>query len=205
MEYVIIFDYDGVIADSKEIFMKYFLEACRKYGVGISTEEEFLRLYEGNVYESMLSMGLSEEKIRSIVYHMRRGLIENRKSIRIFPGIKEVIEEISSYPLFIVTSNDTEVVKNFLREWDMDYFHEIIGSDREVSKVKKLRYIMEKYPGYTHFFVGDTVGDIKEGKKAGTKTVAAAWGWHSAERLMKARPDYIIKSPLQILDIIRKH
>ena len=201
MEDVIIFDYDGVIADSKEIFMKYFLEACKIYGVNVTTEEEFLRLYEGNIYESMLSMGLSREKILSVVYHMRKGLIENRDRIRIFSGMQEVLKALSSHPLFIVTSNDTEVVKEFLQSWNINFFKEILGSDREASKEKKIKSIMKKYPSSKHFFVGDTMGDIMEGKRAGARTVAATWGWHSEGELIKAEPDYIVKTPFELLQI----
>jgi len=201
MEKVLIFDYDGVIADSKAVFMKYFLEACEKYGVNISTEEEFLRLYEGNVYESMLSLGLTKEKILSVVYYMREGLMKSRDKIRIFPGIKDVLKTLSSYPLFIVTSNDTEVVKTFITEWDIDFFEEIIGSDREASKVRKIEYVMKKYPHALHFFIGDTAGDILEGRKAGVKTVAAIWGWHDMEKLSKAKPDYIATKPSHLLEI----
>jgi len=203
MENVIIFDYDGVIADSKEIFMRYFLEGCRRYGVDITTEEEFLRLYEGNIYESMLSLGLSREKILSVVYYMRRGLLENKDRIRMFSGIGEIIKELSSRPLFIVTSNDTELVRNFLKSWHIDFFEDIIGSDREASKVKKIKSIMEKYPSSRYYFIGDTVGDIMEGRKAGVKTVAVTWGWHDEERLAKAKPDYMVKNPPELLTVFR--
>lgn len=204
MENAIIFDYDGVIADSKEIFMKYFLEACKIYDVNISTEEEFLNLYKGNIYESMLSMGLSREKILSVVYYMRKGLIKNRDKIRFFPGMDKVIKMLSSHHLFIVTSNDSELVREFVQSWNMDFFEDILGSDKEASKVKKIKWIMTRYSSCNHFFVGDTVGDIIEGKKAGIKTVAVTWGWHKEKELSKAEPDYVVTEPSQLIKIFEQ-
>ena len=43
-------------------------------------------------------------------------------------------------------------------------------------------------------FVGDTVGDVVEGKRAGVRTVAAAWGYQPEEFLLSARPDALARS-----------
>jgi phosphoglycolate phosphatase len=51
------------------------------------------------------------------------------------------------------------------------------------------------------FYVGDTVGDIKEARLAGVKTVAVTWGWHNKERLEMASPDYVIETPDDLLKI----
>ena len=49
--------------------------------------------------------------------------------------------------------------------------------------------------------MGDTVGDILEAREAGVCTVGAAWGWHGAERLLRAAPDHLAHSPSDLLDL----
>jgi len=58
---VIIFDYDGVLIDSIDIFMNHFLASCKKYGFDkVNDKKSFLKLFNGNMYESMFKMGLSK-------------------------------------------------------------------------------------------------------------------------------------------------
>jgi len=47
--------------------------------------------------------------------------------------------------------------------------------------------------------VGDTVGDVLEGRQAGIRTMAVTWGWHSEERLAQAEPDLIVRTPQEVL------
>lgn len=203
---VIIFDYDGVIIDSFDVFMKYFIKACKKEGFkNISTEKDFLELYEKNMYESMYSMGMTKENILNIVYYMRDKLIENQNKLNLFNGMKKVLEKISKENIItIVTSNDTKVVKRFLKSHYIDFFNDIIGSDKEPSKIAKIKKIKSDFKGDNYYYVGDTVGDILEGKKANVKTIAVSWGWHNKEKLESASPDFLVDEPEELLSIIKK-
>ena len=49
------------------------------------------------------------------------------------------------------------------------------------------------------YYVCDTVGDIREARDAGIRTVAVTWGWHSRERLAAAHPDRLIDVPEKLL------
>jgi len=203
---LLIFDYDGVIVDSFEIFMENFILACQKEGVNeIANKEDFLKLFEGNMYESMIKKGMSRERILRIVYAMRDAMIKNQEKLKLFDGIAEAIKKLSTKnKLAVVTSNETAIVKKFLKDRDIDYFEEIIGSDREASKVKKIKRLKEEFPSYECYYIGDTVGDIIEGRRAGAKTAAVTWGWHSESKLREASPDYIVHSPKELADAFRK-
>ena len=205
MSDVLIFDYDGVLIDSLDIFMKHFLDSCRKYNAyQIKDEVDFLSIFNGNMYENMYKLGLSKEEILRIVLNVKKELIKNQKKIGLFDGIKNVLEKLSkNHILIVVTSNDTEVVKNFFKTKKISVFDEIVGSDKEPSKIKKIEHIKNKYYGNSYLYFGDTKGDIIEGKKAGVKTVAVAWGWHNIEELKKEKPDFVLDKPRDILKIIK--
>ena len=206
MKKVIIFDYDGVIIDSYKIFVKYFIKACKKEGFSqISTEEDFLRLYEKNMYESMYNIGMNKDQILKIVYYMKEKLLENQDKIKLFPEIFDTCKNLAENNfLYIVTSNDTKVVLNFLRSKNMDFFKDIIGSDKEPSKIKKIQYIKNMHKSLDTYFIGDTKGDILEGKQAEVITIAALWGWHSKDILAQANPDFIVKKPEDLISLIYK-
>jgi len=204
MKNAIIFDYDGVIIDSYEIFIDHFIEACKIQGFPqIAGEEEFLKLYEKNMYKSMFEMGMTKDQILKIVLYMKKQLIKNQYKIRLFPNIYETIKKLSQKNyLFIVTSNETTVVKKYLESKNIDFITEILGSDIEPSKIKKIKSIKTKYVADNYYYIGDTSGDILEGKKAKVKTIAVSWGWFDKKRLEKTNPDFLIQKPKDLLKII---
>lgn len=204
---VMIFDYDGVLIDSFDIFMKNFIYACKKEGfTDINSKEHFLKIFDGNMYETMFNMGMNKEQILRIVYYMRDKLLEKQDEISFFPEIKETIEKLSeNNVLVVVTSNDTKVVKEFLKSRNVFCFDEIIGSDEEPSKIAKINKVKKKYSDVNNFFyIGDTIGDIFEGKKADVKTVAVSWGWHSKDKLMNVNPDFFVDKPQDLQSILTK-
>ncbi|MFO8132490.1 MAG: HAD-IA family hydrolase [Thermoplasmatota archaeon] len=199
MDRLLAFDYDGVLVDSYDVFKRYFLEACHDQDVeAISTEEDFLSLFDGNLYESMRQQGLSRDQILRVVLAVRDGIMENREEIQLYPGIRETVHALAeNHTLAVVTSNDTEVVRHLLAARDIDYFTSVIGSDREPSKHAKLQRLQRQHHG-TCYYIGDTAGDIIEGKQADVVTVAATWGWHSEQRLRRAAPDHLVHTPEEL-------
>ncbi|MFO7807208.1 MAG: HAD hydrolase-like protein, partial [Candidatus Moraniibacteriota bacterium] len=71
---------------------------------------------------------------------------------------------------------------------------EVIGADKEKSKVKKIEKVKKENPGSAIYYVGDTVGDIYEGRKAGATTIGVTWGFHDKEKMESAEPDYLVDS-----------
>ena len=200
MDRLLAFDYDGVLVDSYDVFKRYFLEACRDQDVkAISTEEDFLSLFDGNLYQRMMQQGLSRDQILSIVLAVRDGIMAEQDIIQLYPGIHDAVHALAEdHTLAVVTSNDTEVVRHFLQMRDIDRFTDVIGSDREPSKHAKLQRLQRQHHDARCYYIGDTAGDIIEGQQAGVATVAAAWGWHSEQRLTKAGPDHLVHTPAEL-------
>lgn len=65
---LIMFDYDGVIANSLDVHVESFLAAFHENGfTKLNTPQDIIDLYEDNVYQSMAVLGLSEEQIDVIL------------------------------------------------------------------------------------------------------------------------------------------
>ncbi len=204
MKQILIFDYDGVIVDSLSLFMKYFIEACHEHGFSsLADKEQFLQLFHGNMFEQMMQKGMNKKNILAIVYHLKEGLISNQEKINLFPGIKSVLEQLAqNYTLVISTSNETAVVMEYLKKKRLCYlFDDVYGSDIEPSKVKKIYLIQKDNESDNSFYIGDTVGDIKEARQAQTKAVAVTWGWHTKRELIHTNPDYIVDQPSDLLSL----
>ena len=203
MRSTLIFDYDGVIVDSLHIFMKYFFKACDREGFSnINSKQVFLSLFEGNMFEKMMDKGMSKEQILRIMDFMKKELLKNQGKLQVFPGIKKTLKTLSKKnTLLIITSNDSIVVKRFLSSQNLDIFSDIYGSEKEPSKVKKIQRIKQQYHRNNVFYIGDTTGDIIEGKEAKVQTIAVTWGWHDTEKLQKTSPAYILSEPQELLTL----
>jgi phosphoglycolate phosphatase len=205
MKLAIIFDFDGVIVDSYDIFKEAFVAACFENGYHqISTKEEFLNLFDGNLYESMEHTGIPAAAIEQILKKFKEDAHLNHNNIKLFNGTREMLTKLAENDkIFVVSSNLTSIVEDMLRFHKIVYFEDVLGSDKGTSKVKKIESIKAKLPGYDFLYVGDTKGDMIEGRLGGAKTVAVTWGWHSRERLLEGKPDFFINSPDELVDLVK--
>ncbi len=195
------FDYDGVIVDSLELFISDFTAACREnLFFGLNSREDIMALFEGNVYEKMKERGLDQETIDRILTAYGVRAAEHVDDARIFDGMAEALIKISEKnDIYIITSNISGIPARVLSRNGIRCIKDIVGADREKSKIKKIQSLMMKYPDLPAYYVGDTGGDMIEGKKAGAVTIGVAWGWHGASGLMKSSPDFLAFSPGELV------
>ncbi len=191
---LIMFDYDGVIVDSADVFATTFLAASRACGyTGIKTHEQVIRLFDGNFFEALVQLGLSNDKINEILGEAFERKLRHAAKVKPFHGIHGSLKTISRHNILtVITSNVSQIVWQFFEKESIACFDEVVGGEMERSKVKKIQKAMARYQDLPAYYVGDTKGDMIEGKKAGAVTVAVTWGWHRAEKLTEASPDYMV-------------
>jgi phosphoglycolate phosphatase-like HAD superfamily hydrolase len=52
------------------------------------------------------------------------------------------------------------------------------------------------------FMIGDAISDIRQGKRAGVRTIAAAWGFQRRDFLLAEAPDFMADEPADLLEIL---
>ena len=203
--YLIMFDYDGVIVDSLDVFADAFISSCHASGYdGITTQEQFKALLDGNFYESLKQCGLPQKLIKAILGERFSRAVQQRiYEITLFDGMETMLRSLATqHILIVITSNVSDVVQQLFDREKIDCFDSILGAEVEKSKVKKIHQAMSTYLDRPAFYVGDTRGDMIEGRQAGVSTIAATWGWHSKAKLQEAKPDYMVHSPIELLKLI---
>ena len=198
---LIMFDYDGVIVDSLDVFATTFMAACHACGyTGIKTHEQVIRLFDGNFFEALAQLGLSGHTINEILGDaFDREVRKHIAKVKPFRGIHDLLSVLSQYNvLTVITSNVASMIWQIFEKEGIVWFDEIMGAETERSKVKKIEKTMSRYPGLPAYYVGDTKGDMIEGKKAGAITVAVTWGWHTKEKLTEASPDHMVHTPSEL-------
>jgi phosphoglycolate phosphatase len=196
---LIMFDFDGVIVDSLDHQCRAFVETVRAEGFAdLATPEQFLAFTEGNWFEALAAAGVPPSVVDEV-----EDAFGGAPSPELFPGMATVIERLAgAHRVIVITSSRTDVVERVLAERGVRGVAEVIGGDQDASKTRKIDNARRRFGrALAAWYVGDTVGDIIEARRAGVGTVGAAWGWHGLERLRRANPDHMAHAPADLLDL----
>ncbi|MEN6508305.1 MAG: HAD family hydrolase [Smithella sp.] len=201
---LLLFDFDGVLVDSIDVYEKTVTDCLQQIGQPLTRgREEFLELFEGNFYESLVQKGVNMEKFTAASAGILAKI--NYAEMKPFDAVRPVLRELKkNHPLVVISSNDTPTIREALRLYDFNgIFDDILGSDFMLSKTEKILYVIQKYSVKPQdiYYIGDTTGDIKEGKQAGIKTVGVTWGWHSKTKMAGSNPDYLFDYPQDLLNL----
>ena len=202
---LLIFDYDGVIFDTADIAYNLVKKECNKYcKAPIKTRQDFMDVYKINFYESMKKRGVKKEDMKKIIKESLE--ILSKKKLRIHPGMKSAVKKLSqTHSLAVVSSNyDIVMKKNLKKHGILECFDFILGTEAGKSKQQKVKSLLknEKLSFPEAVFITDTVGDIKEAKKAKVKAMAVTWGFHTKQMLKNAKPDFIVQKPSQMTEVL---
>lgn len=199
---VIMFDHDGVLVDSLTVFCAAFAAACAAHGRSdVNTPAQVVALFDGNVYERMLALGMSRAQVKAIVGETAAALAVS-PDLHPFAGIADLLAGLAErFEIVVITSNAGLVVREFLaREGLAGYVAEVLGVEADVSKVRKIAAVMARHAGQNGYhYVGDTRGDMLEGAAAGATPLGAGWGWHGGAALVEAGAAYVADTPAELL------
>lgn len=194
-------DYDGTIVDSLGVFCDACISVFRRRGFPrLATCEQATALLEDNWFAALAAAGVPQEVTDELEDAFAASAwAENAPSP--FAGMPGVIERLAKRnTIVVVTSVRKPDVEGVLARHHVAGIAEIIGSDTEPSKVRKIQMARERHgDGLKPWYVGDTVGDIVEAREAGVASVGVAWGWGGADRLRAAAPDLIVYRPDDLL------
>ncbi|MBW4627204.1 MAG: HAD-IA family hydrolase [Brasilonema octagenarum HA4186-MV1] len=204
---VIIFDFDGTIADTVDALVSIANRLAGEFGYIPITQDELSLLRNLSSREIIKYSGISILKIPFLVKKVKTELKTKIKELEPISGIKEALVALNNegYRLGIITSNSLENVTAFIKVNDLDNLFEFIssgvtifGKTTIINNVLKQKQIKPQEVIY----VGDETRDIEASKKANIKVIAVTWGFNSEEVLAKQNPDFIIHHPSQLLEVI---
>lgn len=197
----IVFDFDGTIADTYPHVLKIVSGLKKNDARNFNFDE----IKNEGVKRLIKKAGIPLWKIPNLIYKI---LTELRKKddIKIFPELSGVIKILyNKYKLGIISSNSAENIEKFLKKHGLiKSFNFVYSGSSLFGKNLALKRMCEKHKFNPRevLYVADEDRDIGAAKKAGIKIVAVTWGYNAAEILKKEKPDYLIDSPKQILEMV---
>lgn len=199
-EKIIIFDFDGTLADTLEVLITITNNLAEDFGYTPVKPRDLSKLRNLNSWQIIKLSHISLFKIPKLLRQVQRELQNNLTLISLFPGIPEALNDLKHQgcQLCIITSNSQNNVEFILnRHGILELFNYInsestlFGKHRIINRLLKQKNI----PKHQAIYVGDETRDITAAKKSKIHSIAVAWGFNSPHILDKYHPDFLINHP----------
>lgn len=181
----IIWDFDGVICNSKDIAFKVHNDLRKKYKKlpKVNNSMDYSKLMDDG-YDKSLERYLSKEQKDNYLFEHREKMYGKRHKLKVFSKVMEFIKD-KKIPSIIITATYEKLVNEVLYNngYNKDIFLEILGRETKGGKIEKLNYICEKFNLNKNeiIYIGDTLNDVNFCNKAGINIVCVGYGYSTKE------------------------
>lgn len=204
---VIIFDFDGTLADSLDTLVRISNRLAQEFGYLPATPEELPKVRDLSSREIVKQSGISFFKLPFLLKRIREDLQSEIQYLNPIEGIKEALVQLKKegHCLGILTSNSKENVKTFLSNHKMQHIFSFVESETSIfGKDKSIKKLIKRndFNPEDLIYVGDETRDIEASRKINVKVIAVTWGFNSGAVLAKHNPDFLIHEPRELIDVL---
>lgn len=200
---VVIFDFDGTLADSGPWFRSVMNDVAKHFGFRAVGEEEFEALRGRPAHEVVKLLGVPKWKLPFIARHFRKLMSDDAVQIFLFDGIDELLAALAARGITIVvaSSNSEANVRRVLGEKNTRHIAHFACGIGLLGKARVFRALVRKTKATPSrvLSIGDELRDIEASRKAGLAAAAVPWGYGSADSLRAQEPDHMFESVAEIL------
>jgi phosphoglycolate phosphatase len=202
---VILWDFDGTLADSLALGLRIYNEIADRRGLvrvddpqaarGLTTRQ-FLRKHKIRLW-----------KLPAITRDFLNAQRREIAGVALYKGIGDVLGEVRRRGLqnAVVSSNSPENIRACLHaNRAADQFSHLVGASKLFGKDRALRRFLKRNGLRREqvLYVGDEIRDIQAARKARVAVAAVTWGLQPREALARFRPTYLLDRPDEILDLL---
>ncbi len=205
---VIIFDFDGTIADTLDAIVSITNRLAAQFGYKPITQEELVQIKNLSSRQIIKQSGISIFKFPLLVGKVKAELNSDIQTIKPFLGIKESLIELKGEVdrVGMISSNSKENIVTFLEMNGLQDLFDFIYTGATIfgkSKVIKQLLKQENFKPEESVYVGDETRDIEAARRSRLKAIAVSWGFNSKEVLAAQNPDFLIHQPSELVAVIK--
>lgn len=193
---IIIFDFDGVIADSLMIAFE-----VNKLSKPTLTLDRYQAAFDGNINEAKY-----EDKIvRKIDFFKEYG--KRFSILGIDQEKKNFIQKLAQeFQLYIISSTTGVIIREYLHRHNILHcFTDMLGNEIHTSKVTKFTMLFDQHHINPEkvIFITDSSGDMREARKVGIQwIVGILGGYQNKDSLKNGEPTIIVENFSQFYDFV---
>lgn len=202
---IIIFDFDGTLADVLPHFRLIYDQLSPKYNLRQIDDKDYHMLRKKSVWQVMRWTGVRPWQLNGILRDGRRIFATHKDKVELFEGMPELIRQLydDGHKIYILSSNRERTIRLILERYSLK--DEVIVMKRpwffgKAGRIKKLIKNMN-YDRSQVWMVGDETRDAAAGNRAGINTISVTWGLQAREALQAKNPTKIASSVKQLTNI----
>jgi len=183
---LVIFDFDGTLADSFPFFVKAQHALAQRHGFTAIDEERVEDLRRLGTRELLQELKFPTWKVPIVAADFIR-MMRGAPPVPLFPGVADVLRQLRERGarLAILTSNSVENVRRVLDAELMEAIELIDGGAHVLGKHRRIARMLKqaKADASQAIYVGDQVSDGEAARRVGVAFGAVGWGYSHADTL----------------------
>lgn len=200
MKQVIIFDFDGTLADSLDLLIRIYNENVEHFG-SLSVDMTELPVLRQTVRDQGYAKALKLKKVRlsripGMIVTLSKEMRAHMSEVKPYVGIIDALQELKAkgYRLGVLTSNQEHIVREFLETHQYPLFDFIVSEKTLFGKDKALKRILKNFSlDKQHVvYVGDEMRDVVACRRIDVDVIAVEWGLAGPDGFSKSTPTKII-------------
>lgn len=205
MKYII-FDFDGTLADSTDVFIKAWNLFAPKYRYDPIDIEGVIATKHMSLSQRAREYHFPMHKLPLIMPKVYRYFKENVKDVKLFKGIKEMLNGLAAegYQIVVLSSNAKENIELLLKQEGVVSVSEVLTSSRIFGKDTVLKKFMRQNQVTPDqiLYVGDELRDIQACNKVNIPFMWVSWGIDGFDLVEKENPKFVAHKPEEISEIL---
>lgn len=196
---LVIFDFDGTLADSARWVARELNPLARRFGFRQVTDAEIETLRACDTRQILDRLGVPTWKVPFIANHLRQRLAQEAETIQLFPGAKALLRRLAGQGvvLGLVSSNSADNVRRILGPEAAALIEHYECGATLFGKAAKFRKVVRRarVKPVDTLCIGDETRDIEAAREAGLACGAVAWGYACREALALRAPTWLFETP----------
>lgn len=205
---IIIFDFDGTIANSFDAVLQIMNRLAKEFGYAPASPEEIKHYQNLSSKEILKQSQIPLYKLPFLLRRLKQEMSRDIESLEPIPGIQATLLALKAqgYSLGIVTSNTRKNVSTFLKRHQIENVFDFLHSGVALfGKAKSIQQILKQngFDPASVVYVGDETRDIEAVHKINIKVIAVGWGFNSVQALQEEKPSRLVRSPKELIEAIQ--
>ncbi len=203
---LVIFDFDGTLADSAAWFSRVINGVARRYRFREVSPEDLESIRGEGPHAMLRRFGVARWKLPFIARHMRALMTRDIDQIVLFPGVDRLLAKLAEAGVVvaIVSSNAEANIRRVLGP-ELSAGVAYFGCGASLfGKAAKIGRLVERcgVPPTAVLAIGDEIRDIDAAEAAGVASGAVTWGYAHLLALRARRPTWVFDTVDQIAEAV---
>lgn len=202
---LVVFDFDGTLADSVMSAVQIFQEIGP--GLGLKPMADLNAARYMPTRKVLKAVGATFWKMPKLIRAFQAKAAEHAPHLKLHPGVADALTALhaTGTRMGILSSNQEANIRTCLAANGVEHlFGFVVGQPQLFGKARAIRKIRkrEKVDRAEFVYVGDESRDLDAAKKAGVSVAAVSWGFHAPELLASMNPTYMLAHPAELLRLV---